>query len=471
MLALMAILRASLVTAALLWPSLGGADERPVMSGGRAVPEVQGVWRSRGYGYVVRFDGATRRLYHIAGAYCWADPLSTGDPARFFTDRIFAFYRPLGDDTVAFSRGPGRSHYVFDRLPGLPAACAEQTAWTPARIAAAVAATFTDLYPSFSAFGIDWPARRAALERRREVIVDDASLFDALRDLLAGIEDAHVELHATVAGEARELVPGDGRTLTRVQAAAGPAAGSAVAQWRQAYRRGVLDTVLEDKGHETANGRVIWGRVGDVGYINLLTLYGWSADGRNEAAADAAFDQAFAAFDGVRAVVVDVSSNTGGSDPFALHVAGRFADQRRHAFSKVGFGAQGVPMQQLYVEPSPRPRFLGPVHVLMSDPTVSAGEIFALAMRTLPHVVLVGGPTRGAFSDAIDKPLPNGWKLNLSAETYLDPQGRSYETKGLPPQVARELFPADDLAGGHARTVRELIAEIAAQGGGSSRPR
>ncbi|MCC6775517.1 MAG: peptidase [Hyphomicrobiales bacterium] len=459
----------ALIAAAFFLPVVAVADERPVMSGGRAVPQVQGVWRSRGYGYVVRFDGAGRRLYHIAGDHCWADPLPQGDPSRFFTDRIFAFYRPLADNIVAFSRGPGRSHYVFDRLAGLPAACADQTAWTPARIAAAVAAIFTDLYPSLGAFGIDWPARLAALERRRGSIVDDASLFDAVRDLLAGIDDAHVELHATVAGSARELVPGDGRTLTRVQAAAGPAAGSAVAQWRQAYRRGVLETVLEGKGHETANGRMIWGRVGDVGYINLLTLYGWSTDGRTEAAADAAFDQAFAAFAGVRAVVVDVSSNTGGSDPFALHVAGRFADQRRHAFSKVGFGARGVPMQELYVEPSPRPRYLGPVHVLMSDPTVSAGEIFALAMHTLPHVVLVGGPTRGAFSDAIDKPLPNGWKLNLSAEIYLDPQGRSHETKGLPPQVARELFPADDLMEGHARVVRQLITEIAERD--SRRPR
>ncbi len=356
---------------------------------------------------------------------------------------------------------------MFDRLRQLPPACADRAPWTPARIAAAVAATFGDLYPSFRAFGVDWPARVAALESRRDAIVDDAALFAALRDLLAGIEDPHVELHASVDGRDRELVPGDGRTLTRVQAAAGPAGESAVRAWRQAYRSGVLDAVLEGTGHETANRRMLWGRVGDIGYINLLTLYGWATDGAGEAAADAAFDQAFAAFGGVRAVIVDVSTNTGGSDGFALHVASRFADQRRLVFRKVGFGAQGVPMQEFHVEPSPRARYLGPVYVLMSDPTVSAGEIFALAMRALPHVVLVGGPTRGAFSDAIDKPLPNGWKLNLSAEIYLDPDGRSYETKGLPPQLAREVFPADDLTGGHARLVRRLMDEITR--GGSPR--
>jgi carboxyl-terminal processing protease len=100
----------------------------------------------------------------------------------------------------------------------------------------------------------------------------------------------------------------------------------------------------------------------------------------------------------------------------------------------------------------------------MSDVTVSAGEIFALSMRTLPNVVLVGAATRGAFSDAIDKPLPNGWKLNLSAEIYRDPEGRWHETKGVPPQLKREVFPPDDLAGGHARLVQNLMKELEERG-------
>jgi carboxyl-terminal processing protease len=100
----------------------------------------------------------------------------------------------------------------------------------------------------------------------------------------------------------------------------------------------------------------------------------------------------------------------------------------------------------------------------MSDVTVSAGEIFALTMRTLPNVVLVGTRTRGAFSDAIDKPLPNGWKLNLSAEVYRDAQGIWHETKGVPPQLKRDVFPPDDLVGGHTRLVLDLMKEIEDRG-------
>jgi carboxyl-terminal processing protease len=458
-------LASSAIAAALLWPTMADADDRPVMLNGRVIPELHGIWRSRGYGYVVRLESEGAELFHVAREFCYPDPRNERDP-----EGMFKYFRRVEPSTVAFSSEPGDSRYVFDRVPSLPTACSDQTPWTPSRIAGLVAAIFTDLYPprSFEQFGVDWRARVAALERERPSIADDAALFGALEALLDGIEDAHVELHGTVGGRSRELVPGDGATLKEVEARLG--GSSPVRQWRQAYRQGILETVLQGKGHETANRRVLWGRVGDIGYINLLAMGGFSANNTGgRAAADAVFDQAFAAFDGARAVIVDVSANTGGSDAFALHVASRFADRPRLAFTKIGVGAQGIDPQPLYVEPSPRSRYLGPVYVLMSDVTVSAGEIFALAMRAMPNVVLVGGPTRGAFSDAIDKPLPNGWKLNLSAEDYRDPEERSYETKGLPPHIARDVFPRHDLSRGHARLVLSLMKEIVEQGRPSER--
>src|SRR6185312_943777 len=105
-------------------------------------------------------------------------------------------------------------------------------------------------------------------------------------------------------------------------------------------------------------------------------------------------------------------------------------------------------------------RYVGPVYLLTSDVTLSAAEVFGLYMRALPNVVQVGETTRGAFSDMIEKPLPNGWLLDISAEVYRDPDGRSYEAHGLPPKLKREVFPADDLFGGHARAVLALIEEI-----------
>jgi carboxyl-terminal processing protease len=469
---LCAILSASLVSTFADWTMAQDrpAQDRPpqdraAVIGGRPEPALHGVWRSRGYGYVLRITPDGLKLYHVAGPYCYADARPKRDP-----DGLFVFYRPLENGAVAFSGTPGQTRYVFDRLPDLPAACSDRTPWSTARIAALVAATFADLYPSFAERGIDWRARTAEAEGALGASSDDAALFDALQAMLAGVDDPHVELHAVVAGAERALTPGQAPTLMLAGAAAGNG-GKALREqaareeeWQDAYRRGVLDVVLKGRGRETGNNRLFWGRAGDIGYLNILTMERFSSSKRrppdDTTALDAALDEAMAAFKGARAVIVDVSNNDGGFDSLAQHIAGRFADRPRLAYSKSAFGAQGVEPQPFEVEPSKRARYLGPVYLLTSDVTLSAGEVFALYMRALPNVIHVGETTRGAFSDTITKPLPNGWTLILPPEIYRDPEGQSYEVRGLPPQRRFEVFPPDDLFGGHARRVLTLMDEI-----------
>jgi carboxyl-terminal processing protease len=440
----------SLIGIVLVLPTMAAGQDRtgqdrPAMVDDRPVQTVQGVWRSRGYGYVVNMgpDGPT--LFHVAGDYCYADPREERDP-----DSLFSYYRVLGRDTLAFSGEIGQTRIVFDRLPEMPRSCLAGGGWSPARIASLTAATFADLYPSFKERGIDWRARTAAISRVLNETTDDAALFKTLRTLLAGVEDPHVELEARVAGQERELQPGDGPTLGRLRSAT----GISEREWQPAYRRGILDSVLQGKGHQAASGSVVWGRIGEVGYLNLLSM------GGDEDAMHAALDQAFVAFKGTRAVIVDITNNRGGYDSLGQQIAGRFADRRRLAYTKVAFGAEGVDPQPFHVEPSKRSRYLGQVYLLTSDVTLSAAEVFALYMRALPNVIQIGGTTRGAFSDMIEKPLPNGWTLNMSAEVYRDPSGESYEVRGLPPHIKREVFPPNNLTGGHARAVQALVDDI-----------
>jgi carboxyl-terminal processing protease len=109
---------------------------------------------------------------------------------------------------------------------------------------------------------------------------------------------------------------------------------------------------------------------------------------------------------------------------------------------------------------SPRARYLGPVYLVTSDVTVSAGEVFTLYMRALPNVTHVGATTRGALSDMIEKPLPNGWSLALACEIYRDPAGENYEVRGIPPKVPFEVFPLDDPIGEYPRRILALMDDI-----------
>jgi hypothetical protein len=111
-----------------------------------------------------------------------------------------------------------------------------------------------------------------------------------------------------------------------------------------------------------------------------------------------------------RAVILDISNNDGGFDSVAQHIAGRFAERPALAYRKIAFGAKdGAAGLRGHTVTARTP--LGPVFLLTSDITLSAGEVLALYMRALPNVRHVGETTRGAFSDTTNKPLPNGWTL------------------------------------------------------------
>ncbi len=424
---------------------------------GAVAPELNGVWKSRGYGWIVQFGPEGAQLFQTVGEACYPDPRREPDP-----DGVMAAWRAEGQGTITLTSDPDSARYVFDRLPSLPTHCIGAAAWTPDRIVAFAADTFAAFYPRSAERGLDWSARKAAALAQVSPTASDAQLWAALSGLLAGLDDPHVELHGIVGGAQRDLEPGVSPTLARVHAADPQGDEKA---WLQAYREGVLTGVLQGRGRQAANNRIFWGRVDDIGYLNVVTM---GAFAKNAAPDDprpleAVLDEAMTAFTGAKAVIVDVSNNRGGYDAISRRIAARFTDQPRLAYSKVGVGAK-APSQPVKVEPAMGVRFTGPVYVVTSDITVSAGETFTLMMKALPNVKQAGGTTHGAFSDQLPKPLPNGWALALPAELYRGPKGDDVEGKGLTPDIPLTVFPENDLSGGHAKAIEALMARIR-QGG------
>ncbi|PXA86828.1 peptidase, partial [Caulobacter sp. D5] len=136
-------------------PSLATEGARPVVENGVVAPVLQGVWRSRGYGWIVRFDAKGPSLYHVAGTDCWRDPRPEADP-----DGVLKLWRPAGKELVEIAGEADGTVYRFDRLKALPKTCSDQRPWTPQRTLAAVADAFAAYYPLSAERGVDWPARR-----------------------------------------------------------------------------------------------------------------------------------------------------------------------------------------------------------------------------------------------------------------------------------------------------------------------
>ena len=89
-------------------------------------------------------------------------------------------------------------------------------------------------------------------------------MFKTLQTMLAGIDDPHVELHAEVDGESRELMPGEGPTLRRIRAAKGD---KLPRQWvglkffnvfgPNEYHKGAMMSVLARRFDDVKAGRAV----------------------------------------------------------------------------------------------------------------------------------------------------------------------------------------------------------------------
>ena len=310
---------------------------------------------------------------------------------------------------------------------------------------------FDERYALFEVKHVDWDAVRAVYAPRVGPATTRADLFALFEEATELLNDVHVTVEDTGTGR---FARSGGRGL-----GTGPFDAGTFS----------IDLIAErytDAGlTEWAGGAVRYGTMegGEIGYLHLGTF-------RYPTTTAAALDAAVAAFAEARTVVVDVRQNGGGSDAVARIVAGRFADRRRPYMTVeqrvVGSDAFDAPVLW-HIEPMGPAQHHGPVVVLTNDRTISAAETFVLAMRSLPHVLVVGETTAGVMADAYPMPAGDGWVFGLPVNVMRDVHGLSWEGIGLPP----DLWAANDPREVAAGTDRVLETAIAFAGQTAPGPR
>ena len=173
------------------------------------------------------------------------------------------------------------------------------------------------------------------------------------------------------------------------------------------------------------------------GYIRILEL-----EGVSKRRLTAALDKIARDFRELKGIIIDIRDNPGGEDGIAIAIINRFCDRKRVAFhrkTKIGPGKDDfTPLKTWYLEPQGDVQFTGPIVLLTCDSVFSGGEAFALAIKELPHVTIIGDNTNGIFSYQLEKKLPNGWEYCLSYQVYLSADMVCYEGKGVPVDI--EVF-------------------------------
>jgi carboxyl-terminal processing protease len=287
--------------------------------------------------------------------------------------------------------------------------------------------TFHKRYPFFGLRKVDWKKQYDTYRPKVTRNTSDDELFDIFCQMLDPLNDGHVELEAKIDGKKRyfnpELKPKFWREFSSGQIA-------------QLFKTTDKTLVANGFGRpkETQAWMLRYCRSRLFGYIRILEL-----EGVKKRKLTNALDTIARDFEHLSGFVIDIRDNPGGDDSTALTIINRFCDRKRTAFhrtTKIGPGESDYStMKTWYIEPQGRAQFTGPIALLTCDSVFSGGEAFALAIKQLPSITIIGDHTNGIFSYQLEKKLPNGWRYCLSYQKYYSADMVCYEGKGVPVDI------------------------------------
>jgi carboxyl-terminal processing protease len=289
--------------------------------------------------------------------------------------------------------------------------------------------TFHNRYPFFKLRKVDWKKQYDTYRPKVTSETSEDELFDIFCRMLDPLDDGHVELEAEARGDRKK------RFFTAEKQT----------RFGREFTAREIEQLFETTGKTlVANG---FGRPAQTGawmlhycrslafgYIRILEL-----EDIKKRKLIAALDKIGRDFEDIHGFIIDIRNCPGGDDSTAIAIINRFCDRKRVAFrarTKIGPGENNfTPLRTWYLEPQGDRQFTGPIVLLTCDSVFSGGEAFALAIRQLPYVKIIGDRTNGIFSYTLDKKLPNGWKYRLSYQVYLSADMVCYEGKGIPVDI------------------------------------
>ncbi|MFD8933728.1 S41 family peptidase [Streptomyces sp. NPDC059578] len=428
-------------------------------AGGTGHP-TDGLWRMDGYGMVLRIQDGVLRSWDTTAISCRpalnAPQQGAAGPdgaVRFEADDMAFSVRPQAKDRATLLVHGTAGDRDLRRISALPPHCGRPGATGPVADFDVFWQTFAEQYAFFQSRGVDWNRARATYRPRVTARTGPAELFDILAEMTAPLQDSHVALAANSPDFQRFA---DGIRSGTV------APDEAYEQKTRLFieRRDLAGRPLESH----AQGVIGYADLpGGLGYLRISRFAGY-VDNRGRYDDDAAelervldriVTRARTAGPGRwRGLIIDVRVNAGGYDPLGLAIASRLTDRSYTAFTKQ---ARNDPRDEtrftrrrtVRVQPAApgTPRYDGPVALLISGATVSAGETFTHAVQERPGLTtLIGENTQGVFSDTLGRELPNGWQFTLSNERYTDPRGRSFEGPGIPADIRTPVFTDQEFA-------------------------
>lgn len=269
-------------------------------------------------------------------------------------------------------------------------------------------------------YGLDWNEVYDRYSKQATPGISRDSLFTVLNNMMAELRDGHVNLYTPF-------------NIGRYW------------DWFQNYPRNFDANIQRNylgNNYRIAGGMKYTILPDSIGYI----YYGSFSNGVGETNLDYILAYLYTC----KGIIIDIRDNGGGNLTQVNTIAGRFTDERRlsgYIQHKTGKGHDDFSgLYPMYLDPSDRVHYRGPVAVLTNRSVFSAANNFVSVMQLLPQVVTVGDRTGGGSGLPFSSELPNGWSIRFSASPIYD-SGKQHTEFGIDPDKRVNMSLEDMLNG------------------------
>ncbi|MFT3704162.1 MAG: S41 family peptidase [Agriterribacter sp.] len=436
---------------------------------------IKGYWKSIGSGYILKATGDSVLLYSYTSHFCYKEKndyieelLNSQSCFVKHHDTVSIFLADYGAKTYGLQI---KSDFIkIDKLPQNTLSFSEMQQLNPKKLFELFIETLKENYAFSKERNMNWDSIRNEYEKKVSDKTTKAELFQIFGQIVSLTKDHHTKIIAE-----------NGETL---QYRGTPAAEIVTSVFNKQSKvknlneyfnlffetnyKNISDSLLHGKGSKSANKQIEWGDLNDsIGYISIYSFTDFAPDSFSRKqqidSINSSMQHIINAMKDKKAIIVDISFNFGGYDAAALSIAGFFADNPTLAYtSQVYNNGTFYNESDVYVQPSEKIQYTKPVYVLMSDISRSAAEGFAMLMKVLPNVKLVGTNTMGILSSMLGKSIGDFYSTS-SNQRLLSPEGKYYEVSGVKPGIPITIFSKENILGGHKQAVRELMKIIERQ--------
>ncbi len=419
-------------------------------------PANNSIWKTQGYGYILKVIDKDIRFYDITDKYCLINHTETGEyPSN-----------NIAITTDGAELEWGALHPVkLTQLKQLPELCRQdliQSIYDPQYEFSAYQVfdvlwyTFAEHFAFNKELNWDWNAKYPSWRKKITTQTNEASLTAIFSQLLKELGDAH----AYIESKEGELIAGHNIKWEHFKKHKIEIPFTKQKELLTPYEYHIklekeLSEIIssyfiKDVKSQRLSRSFLFGELPNkLSYLSIDDMSDFTeieSVSADLAATDKVMSHILPVLRNSKGLIIDLRWNSGGYDVVSNKILSYLIDNSLNIGSKSTKLKDGFSQpKEIVVQPAIGKRYNGPIVVLTSGLTMSAGEIFVLGLAAREQVTIIGEATNGGLSDTLPKQLPNGWTFTLSNERYLDFNKINHEYSGYPVAQKFEYLNPQDL--------------------------